>query len=171
MPADPDAGVPARVAVPSPLSVKVTPVGSAPDSVSFATGLPVLVTVNDPAVPTVNVAELPLVMAGAVGAALTVSVKLWLASGLTPLDALIVIGKLPVDPDAGVPARVAVPSPLSVNVTPDGSDPDSVTFATGLPVVVTVNVPAVPAVNVADVPLVMAGACCTVMVSVCCTEP
>ena len=31
-------------------------------------------------------------MAGAVGAAFTVSVKLWVASGLTPLAAVIVIG-------------------------------------------------------------------------------
>ena len=42
--------------------------------------------------PTVKAAALPLVMAGAVGAAFTVSVKLWLASGLTPLAAVIVIG-------------------------------------------------------------------------------
>ena len=56
--------MPASVAVPSPLSVKVTPDGSAPVSASFAVGLPVLVTENDPAVPTVNVAEVPLVMAG-----------------------------------------------------------------------------------------------------------
>jgi hypothetical protein len=74
------------------LSVKVTPDGSDPDSVTFAAGLPVLVTENDPWVPTVKAAELPLVMAGAVGAAFTVRVKVWLASGLTPLDAVTVIG-------------------------------------------------------------------------------
>jgi hypothetical protein len=34
-------------------------------------------------------------------------------------------------PDAGVPARVAVPSPLSVNVTPDGSAPDFDSAAVG----------------------------------------
>ena len=42
--------------------------------------------------PAVKVAELPLVMAGAVGAAFTVRVKLCVASGLTPLAAVIVIG-------------------------------------------------------------------------------
>ena len=42
--------------------------------------------------PTVNVAALALVMAGAVGAALTVSVKLWVALVPTPLAAVIVIG-------------------------------------------------------------------------------
>ena len=40
-------------------------------------------------------------------------------------------------PAAGVPARVAVPLPPSVSVTPDGSVPDSVIAATGLPVVIT----------------------------------
>ena len=84
--------MPARVAVPLPLSVKVTPDGSAPDSVSVAVGLPVVVTENVPAVPTVNVAALALVMAGAVGAAFTVSVKLWVAFGPTPFAAVIVIG-------------------------------------------------------------------------------
>jgi hypothetical protein len=59
-------GVPLRVAVPLPLSVKVTPVGSAPFSVTVpTTGDPLIVTVNVPALPTVNVAVLPLVIAGA----------------------------------------------------------------------------------------------------------
>ena len=51
-----------------------------------------VVTENVPAVPTVNAGGLPLVMAGAVGAAFTVSVKLWVAFGLTPFAAVIVIG-------------------------------------------------------------------------------
>ena len=50
----PAAGVPARVAVPSPLSTKVTPVGSAPVSLSAAVGVPVVVTVNVPALPVAN---------------------------------------------------------------------------------------------------------------------
>ena len=87
----PAAGVPARVAVPSPLSVNVTPAGRFPLSVIFATGLPVVVTENVPAVPTTNVGSAPLVITGAAGALLTVSVKLCDASGLTPFDALIVI--------------------------------------------------------------------------------
>ena len=57
-----------------------------------------------------------------------------------------------------MPARVAVPLPLSVSVTPDGRAPDSVIFAVGLPVVVTENVPCVPSVKVAESPLVIAGA-------------
>ena len=84
--------MPARVAVPLPLPVKVTPAGSAPDSVSAAAGLPVVSTGNDPCTPTVKAAELALVMAGAVGDEFTVSVKLWLALGLTPFAAVIVIG-------------------------------------------------------------------------------
>jgi hypothetical protein len=74
-------------------------------------------------------------------------------------------------PVAGVPARVAVPSPLSVSVTPDGSVPDSVMTAVGLPVVVTVDVPGVPSVKVAEAALVIAGACATVMVRVCDAVP
>ena len=62
----PAAGVPARVAVPSPLSTKVTPVGNAPVSVSAAVGNPVVVTVNVPGVPVVNVVLSALVIAGAV---------------------------------------------------------------------------------------------------------
>ena len=54
------------VAVPSPLPVKVTPDGRAPDSVTAATGLPVVVTVNDPAVPSANVAAATLVICGGV---------------------------------------------------------------------------------------------------------
>jgi hypothetical protein len=57
-----------------------------------AVGLPVVVTENDPAVPTMKVVALPLVMAGAVGAAFTVRVKLCVASEPTPLEAVIVIG-------------------------------------------------------------------------------
>ena len=47
------------------------------------------VTVKVPAVPTVKVAELPEVMAGAWS---TVSVKLWVALGKVPLAAVMVIG-------------------------------------------------------------------------------
>lgn len=57
------AGVPFRVAVPLPLSVKVTPVGKDPVSVKDGVGDPMLVIVNEPAVPTVNVVLLALVMA------------------------------------------------------------------------------------------------------------
>ena len=69
----PGAGIPARVPVPFPLSVKDTPLGSvAPPSLMAGVGVPVVVTVNDPAAPTVNVAALALVITGAVS---TVNVK------------------------------------------------------------------------------------------------
>ena len=70
-----------------------------------------------------------------------------------------------------MPASVAVPSLLSVSVTPDGSDPDEVIAATGLPVVVTEKDSCVPTVKVAAAALVIAGACWTVTVSVCCAVP
>ena len=58
--------VPLAVGVPlrTP-ALKVTPVGSAPDSVIVGAGNPVAVTVNEPATPTVNVVLFALVMAGA----------------------------------------------------------------------------------------------------------
>ena len=59
---------------------------------------------------------------------------------------------------AGVPASVAVPSPLSVNVTPGGSAPVSDNVELGTPVVVTVKVPAWPAVKVVPAGLVILGA-------------
>ena len=125
-----DVGVPANVAVPSPLSTRVTPPGSEPVSVMAGVGLPVEVTVKVPADPAVKVVLAPLVMAGATGAGLTVSVKDWVASEPTPLLAVMVMGKLP--DEAGVPARVAVPSPLSTKVTPPGSAPVSVMAAAGV---------------------------------------
>ena len=51
--------------MPSPLSTKVTPEGSAPVSLSAATGNPVVVTVNVPAMPTANDVVAGLVIAGA----------------------------------------------------------------------------------------------------------
>jgi hypothetical protein len=67
------AGVPLRVAVPFPLSTKVTPAGSAPVSLSDGVGVPEVVTANVPAAPTVKVALFTLVNTGA---RFTVSVKL-----------------------------------------------------------------------------------------------
>ena len=59
--------------------------GSAPLSLKVGVGLPVAVTVKEPAVPTVNVVLLALVMAGAW---LTVRVKFWVALEPTPLAAV-----------------------------------------------------------------------------------
>ena len=77
------AAVLARVAVPSPLSTNVTPVGSVPVSVSAAVGVPVVVTVNVSALPVANDLAAALVITGAWGA--TVRVKVWVALGVTPL--------------------------------------------------------------------------------------
>ena len=85
----PAAGVPLSVAVPLPLLTNVTPLGSVPVCVSDGVGVPVVVTVKLPAVPTVNVVLLALVIAGAW---FTVKVKLWLAGLPTPLLAVMVIG-------------------------------------------------------------------------------
>ncbi len=61
----PAAGVPDNVAVPLPLSWKVTPEGKVPDSERLGVGYPEVVTVKLPAVPTVKVVELAEVMVGA----------------------------------------------------------------------------------------------------------
>ena len=84
--------MPARVAVPLPLSVKVTPPGRvAPpsDSVVAAGKSCPVVTVKVPGVPTVKVVEAALVIDGASS---TVRVKDWVASGLVPLWAVMVKG-------------------------------------------------------------------------------
>ena len=67
-----------------------------------------------------------------------------MAVGLTPFVAVIVNGYVPPVPAAGVPESVAVPSPLSVNVTPDGSLPDSDNARVGVPLDVKVRAPAMP---------------------------
>jgi hypothetical protein len=97
------------------------------------------------------------VTAVAVVARTTVRVKLCDADGVAPLVAAIVIGYAPAVPSAGVPANVAVPSPLSVNVTPLGSAPVSDNAGVGDPVVFTVKLPAESTVNVVLVPDVIAG--------------
>ena len=68
--------MPLSVAVPLPLLVNVTPLGRAPLSLTVGVGEPVVVTVKLPDWPTVKVVLVPLVMAGAWVAWLTVSVKL-----------------------------------------------------------------------------------------------
>src|SRR5690349_18123100 len=60
----------------------------------------------------------------------TVTDNCWRASGLTPLCATTVIAYVPAASTAGVPASVAVPSPLSVKVRPAGSGPSSVSRGT-----------------------------------------
>jgi hypothetical protein len=82
VPSLPAAGIPARVPVPFPLSTNDTPVGRDPVLVNDGAGEPAVVTVKVPANPVVKVVLLALVIAGA---ALTVRVKFWVASGETTL--------------------------------------------------------------------------------------
>jgi len=91
VPAVPEAGIPLRVPVPLWLSTKVTPLGSAPISVRVGVGVPVVVTENVPAAPTVNVVLLALVIAGAALGLFTVTVKAWVAGVPTPLLAVNVM--------------------------------------------------------------------------------
>ena len=70
------------------MSANVTPLGSAPVSVSEGVGVPDAVTVKLPAEPAVNVALFALVIAGAW---VTVRVRVWLAGVPAPLLAVIVI--------------------------------------------------------------------------------
>jgi hypothetical protein len=71
-----DAGVPLKLAVPFPLSLKVTPAGRVPVSARDGVGAPVAVTVKLPDPPTVNVVVLAVVIAAVWFSWLTVSVKL-----------------------------------------------------------------------------------------------
>ena len=140
-------------------AVKVTPEGNGPVSLSVGDGNPVAVTVNDPAVPTVNVVLFALVIAADW---FTVSVKLCVASVPAPLCAVNVIEKVP--PTVGVPASMPV---AAVKVTPEGNAPDSDSVGVGEPVAVTVNDPAVPTVNVVLFALVIAADWFTVSVKLC----
>ena len=114
-PTVPAAGVPDSVPVPSPLSTKETPFGSAPLSDSDAVGVPVETSVNEPALDVVKVVLLAEVMAGA---ASTVRVKDWVAVRAHPVGGGDGDRVAPAARRAGVPEIVAVPSPLSTKVTP-----------------------------------------------------
>ena len=119
-----------------------------------------IVTVVPPAVgPEVGVIE---VMAGA---ASIVSVKFCVATGLIPLVAVMTMGYAPPEPAAGVPDNVAVPFPLSVNVTPVGKAPALLSPGVGNPAELTVNPLGEPKVNVVASELVIDGASFTVKLS------
>jgi hypothetical protein len=70
-----------------------------------------------------------------------------------------------------VPAKVAVPLPLSVKVTPAGSAPDSDSAGVGTPVAVTVKLAAAPTGKLADAALVNAGAWPTAIMRLCVAVP
>ena len=80
--------MPARVAVPFPLSVKITPSGRFPVSLSVGKGEPLVVIRNQPVIPSVKVVMLPEVMARFW---VTTNVKLWVAFVPTPFAAVMVI--------------------------------------------------------------------------------
>src|SRR3954469_1798876 len=102
------------------------------------------------------------------GAWLTVTVSVWVPFGLIPLDAVRLSEYAPPVPAAGVPARVAVPLPLSVKLRPVGRVPVLVMVGVGyaVDVVVTVKLPGVPTVKVVLDALVNAAGWVTVMLSV-----
>ena len=88
----------------------------------------------------------------------TVSVKLCVALGKTPLEAVIVRLYTPADPAGGVPARVAVPLPLSVKETPLGSVPVHSSAGMGTPVAVMIKALSSSIVKLTLLALVIAGA-------------
>ena len=90
------------------------------------------------------------------GALVTVRLKAWVAAPFLFL-AVRVSGYTPAAAFAGVPEIVAVPSPLSVSLTPDGSRPVPEIQGAGSPVAVTVNVNATPNASVAAGALVKTG--------------
>jgi hypothetical protein len=77
--------VPARVAVPLPLSWKVTPLGRMPVPLSAGVGVPVAVTVNPPADPAVNVVLAALVIAAGVPVTVRLAVPELDAKLVSPL--------------------------------------------------------------------------------------
>jgi hypothetical protein len=154
VPAVPTAGVPERIAVPLGFGVNVTPLGKAPDSVRVGAGIPVVVTLKVPGLPTTNVVLEALVMAGA---ELTVRLNDWVAAVPTLLVAVIVkvygVAEATIDED---PVRVPLPAPLSWKLNPAGRvDVESV--GDGEPVAVTLNVNGTPDTSETEFGLVMAG--------------
>ena len=97
-----------------PELANVTPVGSEPEvALKLGEGVPVPVTLNKPALPTVNVAALPDVIAAA---SLTEMETVRLLADPMPFTAARVTGYVPPVPLAGVPAmlpfEVLKPRPL-----------------------------------------------------------
>ena len=101
-----------------------------------------MVTVNVLALPMANVARCQALVIAAGSS--TVSVNGWLATWRAAAHGHEVQRVAAARPAAGVPASVAVPLPLSVNVTPAGSVPPTLSVALAPLLVVTLNVPAAP---------------------------
>jgi hypothetical protein len=153
-------GVPEIIALPVP-GLKLSPLGRSAGSSSEigGVGLPAAEIVYDPAVPIVNVAGLALVIDGAIGAAVTVTVTVCVASGFVPFAAWTVTWAEPGAP-VGVPEIIPVPEPAApgVKVSPPGSEPVSEIVAAGWPVLVIPNELFAPATKLAWLALVIAGA-------------
>ena len=92
-------------------------------------------------------------------------VKCWV-SGLAPFLAMIVNLYVPPVFAAGVPESAAVPFPLSLNLTLDGSLPSSDKLGMGTPVDVTVKAQGLPTVQVVWSALVIWGLWRTMRVKV-----
>src|SRR5262245_7023927 len=128
--------------------MKLTPDGRAPTAYRLAAGKPAVVTVKLLAAPGTNVAALPLVTAGA---SLTRSTSVCTCFA-APFDAVIAMVYVPPVPGAGAPARVAVPSPLSANVSPLGRAPLAVRVSGGVfESAARMKRPARPAVKIGSV--------------------
>ena len=116
----PAAGVPDNAAVPVLVPAeKVTPLGGVPVIEIVGFGAPLAVIAKLPDTPTVKVAALALVNAGAVPAP-TVSKKVWvtLPATLVAVNVRVYVFAVPV---LGVPDSVAVPVPGARRHRPAGS--------------------------------------------------
>jgi hypothetical protein len=141
----------------TPELASVTPFGRVPDSLKLGAGLPVALKLKLEASPPVKVVELAEVSSGATPRLpkVTVKVKSWVASGLTPFPAVTTIEKLP--SCSGVPEMLAVPVP-PWKLTPFGNAPDSVISGAGLPVALKLKLEASPPVKVVELAEVISGA-------------
>ena len=148
------AGVPDIVAAPAVGALNVMPAGSAPWRVIVGVGVPVAVTVKVPATPAVKIVDAALVIMRL--PLITVSVSDCTTLPLL-LVAVIFTENVPTLAAVMVPTIVAVPSPLSVNVTPAGNSPDSVSDGAGYPSVVSVNEAGWPTVKLVEFAEVIAG--------------
>ncbi len=113
------------------------------------------------AVPWVAVAVAALIIDGAWS---TVNVNFWVTVE-NELAAEMVSEYTPPWPTPAVPARLAVPLPLSTQLSPCGRAPASVNAGAGAPVAFTVKLNADPTVAVADAAVVIAGGPVTVSVN------